>query len=94
MKPPTIPGYTVFWSDDFSGSGSPTPQSWMLETPATNNNNEQQKYTNSTDNAYVSNGQLLIVPLKQNNVWTSARMQCRPHLSMRCRQEDDSCSKD
>ena len=82
--PPTIPGYNITWSDDFSNQGSPNPEKWSLETPATNNNGEQQKYTNSTENAYVDRGQMYIVPVKKDNIWTSARMhgdvdfQCDP----------------
>jgi beta-glucanase (GH16 family) len=88
MKPSSIDGYTLFWSDDFSTPGGPNPSKWTLETPATNNNNEQQKYTSSTANAYVENGSLFIVPVKKDNVWTSARMhnntafKCEPNGKM------------
>lgn len=70
-------GFTIAWSDDFLGAAGTPPLStnWTLETPATNENGEQQKYTTSTQNAYLDgNGNLCIAPVKVNGVWTSARM--------------------
>ena len=80
--PPTIQGYTISWADDFSGTGGPNLSNWAIETPATNNNGEQQKYTASTDNAYLDKGQIYIVPVKKDNVWTSARMHGK--VSFKC----------
>jgi hypothetical protein len=74
MKPPTIEGFTISWSDDFSTPGAPNPKNWTLETPATNNNNEKQRYTSSIENAFLKDGQLFIVPVRKDDVWTSARM--------------------
>lgn len=74
MRPPDIEGYSVFWSDDFSKNGGPDSSKWTLETPTTNHNNEKQKYTASTDNAYINQGQMYIVPVKKDEIWTSARM--------------------
>jgi beta-glucanase (GH16 family) len=88
MKPPTLDGYSLLWSDDFSTSGSPNRSKWTLETPATTNNNEQQIYTSSAENAYAENGTLFIVPVKKDNIWTSARMhnntafKCEPNGRM------------
>ena len=82
MKPPAIDGYNVSWSDEFGTPGSPKAANWTVETPLTNNNGEQQKYTNSSDNAYVKDGKMFIVPLKQNNAWTSARM--HGNVSFQC----------
>lgn len=76
MQPPAMPGFTIAWSDNFAGSAGTPPlsTSWTIETPETNSNGEQQKYTDSTQNAYLSGtGELVIAPV-YNGVWTSARM--------------------
>ncbi|KAJ9617134.1 hypothetical protein H2200_000855 [Cladophialophora chaetospira] len=77
MPAPDLPGFAKVWSDDFDGPASspPNAQNWTLETPPHNYNNEQQVYTNSTDNAFLNgSGQLCIAPRKVNGKWTSARM--------------------
>jgi hypothetical protein len=77
MSAPEIPGFAKVWSDVFDGlaGAHPNPANWTLETPEQNANHEWQKYTTSTDNAFLSgSGQLCIAPQKVNGVWTSARM--------------------
>ena len=78
---PDMSGYTKTWVDDFDGpaGSSPNTANWAIETPLTNNNAEQQKYTNSTQNVYQDgNGQLIIAPVKTaaaaGGTWTSARI--------------------
>ncbi|EXJ76578.1 uncharacterized protein A1O5_01086 [Cladophialophora psammophila CBS 110553] len=91
MKPPEIAGFYVAWCDEFYGpAGSPpSSQNWTLQTPPFNWNHEWQRYTNSTDNAFLDgNGQLVIAPRKVNGQWTSARLHgnhnfgCDPNRKM------------
>jgi len=74
--------YTLVWQDDFENVGTvkatingasayaPNPENWALQTG--NVNGGLQNYTNSIQNAYVQNGQLTIVALKQG--YTSAML--------------------
>ncbi|KAF7921745.1 hypothetical protein BELL_1100g00020 [Botrytis elliptica] len=75
--PPKIPGFTLTWSDSFSGSAGSLASSskWEYETPATNQNNEIQHYTSSPQNANLSGSSTLyITPLYSSGKWTSARI--------------------
>lgn len=77
MSAPEIHGFQKVWADEFAGrAGSPpNSQNWTIETPAHNENNEWQKYTTSTENAYLSgSGELCIAPRKVQGHWTSARL--------------------
>ena len=75
--PTTYPGYTLAWSDEFSGN-EVNASNWTFELG--NNgwgNNELQNYTNSSENAFVSAGNLIIEARLQNgggSNYSSARM--------------------
>ena len=64
--PTTYPGYTLIWSDEFSGT-SIDLNSWNQEIGNNNGwgNNELEYYTNSTKNNFVSNGNLVIEARKE-----------------------------
>src|SRR5436853_5953917 len=62
---PTDKGWTFestpFWSDEFTTDGAPDPAKWGYDIGGGGwGNNELQYYTNSTNNAAVSNGNLVI----------------------------------
>jgi hypothetical protein len=71
------PGYTLVWSDEFNGSSINT-NNWNYETGGNGwGNNELEYYTNSTDNSFVSCGNLVIEARKEamgSNNYTSARL--------------------
>lgn len=77
--PTTYPGYTLAWSDEFSGN-SLNDGFWNYETGNGSGgwgNNELEYYTNSTKNVFVSNGNLIIEARKEatgNFSYTSARL--------------------
>ncbi|HAA22341.1 MAG TPA: glycoside hydrolase, partial [Cytophagales bacterium] len=56
-----IPGYTMVWNDEFSGSGAPDPAKWSHAVVGPGwVNNELQNYTNRTENSRQENGHLII----------------------------------
>lgn len=58
---PTLPGYTLEWSDEFNVDGPPDSAHWnILEWEAGHTNMELQQYTNRTENLRVENGVLVI----------------------------------
>jgi beta-glucanase (GH16 family) len=60
--PTSYPGYTLAWSDEFSGT-SLDLNAWNQEVGNGTGgwgNNELEYYTNSTKNTFVSNGNLII----------------------------------
>lgn len=78
-------GYTLVWSDEFSGTGAVASNLWFHQTqlPAGGSwyNNEQQHYTNRIENSSVANGLLKIVAKKESftnqgftKQYTSARL--------------------
>jgi beta-glucanase (GH16 family) len=78
-------GYTLVWSDEFSGTGPISSDLWFHQTqlPAGGSwyNNEQQHYTNRIENSSVANGFLRIVAKKESftnqsftKQYTSARL--------------------
>lgn len=75
--PDSYPGYTLAWSDEFEGNAINT-NNWSFETGGNGwGNNELENYTNTTQNAFVSQGNLIIEARAQNsasNTYTSARM--------------------
>jgi beta-glucanase (GH16 family) len=74
ITPDVYPGMQLVWSDEFSGS-SVNLNWWTFELGAGGwGNNELQSYTNSADNAFVTDGKLNIVALKNGSSYTSARM--------------------
>jgi beta-glucanase (GH16 family) len=74
---PSIPGFTLAWSDDFNGPAGTAvnANNWLSYTGPVYNN-EIERYTSSTANAQLSgSGQVYIIPLKDNTgAWTSARL--------------------
>lgn len=77
--PASYPGYTLAWSDEFSGS-SLDAAAWNQETGNGTGgwgNNELEYYTSSTKNTFVSNGNLVIEARKEpvgGFQYTSGRM--------------------
>lgn len=77
--PDSYPGYTLVWRDEFSGT-SLDLHNWNQETGNGANgwgNNELEYYTNSTNNTFVSNGNLIIEARKEpinGFQYTSGRM--------------------
>jgi hypothetical protein len=60
--PLSYPGYSLVWDEEFSGT-SINPNEWNFEIGNGSGgwgNNELEYYTNSTNNAFVSNGHLII----------------------------------
>lgn len=65
--PLTYPGYTLIWSDEFSGD-KVDGSAWNFETGNGDNgwgNHELEYYTNSPKNVFVSNGNLIIEARKE-----------------------------
>lgn len=65
--PNTYPGMTLVWSDEFNGNSLNT-NDWNYEIGNGSGgwgNNELEYYTNSTKNAFVSNGNLIIEARKE-----------------------------
>jgi beta-glucanase (GH16 family) len=77
--PTTYPGYTLAWSDEFSGN-KVDETAWNFEIGNGDNgwgNHELEYYTNSPKNVFVSNGNLIIEARKEaisGFNYTSARM--------------------
>lgn len=76
--PNTYPGYALAWSDEFEGN-SISNTNWTFESGNNNGwgNNELENYTNRTQNAFVSQGNLIIEAREesyQGYNYTSARM--------------------
>jgi len=77
--PLTYPGYTLAWSDEFSGNNV-DQNVWNFEIGNGDNgwgNHELEYYTNSPKNVFVSNGNLIIEARKEaisGFNYTSARM--------------------
>ena len=76
-------GKTLVWSDEFNGS-SDTPESskWTYDLGGGGwGNNEDQTYTNTRTNSFVSNGTLKIKAVKSGAEWTSARLKTQGKYS-------------
>ena len=76
--PNNYPGYTLAWSDEFSGNSLST-SNWSFETGNNNGwgNNELEYYTDRTENAFVSAGNLIIEARAESfggRNYTSTRM--------------------
>ncbi|RNG02307.1 glycoside hydrolase family 16 protein [Streptomyces botrytidirepellens] len=85
--PPT-PGWTLQWSDDFTGAANtlPSATNWQIDTgfsypggPGNWGTGEIQRYTDSTSNlALDGSGNLRITPLRDGaGNWTSARIETK-----------------
>lgn len=72
---------TPQWADEFSGSGLPDATKWGYDIGGSGwGNNELQYYTNSVNNAEVSNGKLIITARKEpfdGKNYTSVRLVSR-----------------
>ena len=77
--------WNLIWADEFNTNGSVNQEKWFQQTQLPNGyswyNNELQHYTDEIENAYVSNGTLKIVAIKENYTdqghtkpYTSARL--------------------
>lgn len=69
--------FELVWADEFDVNGPPNPEYWGYDLGTGQNgwgNNEIQAYTSNSQNVRVADGKLIIDALKQNNVWTSARV--------------------
>ncbi|WP_240617206.1 glycoside hydrolase family 16 protein [Nocardioides speluncae] len=83
--PPTPPGWTLQWSDDFNGAAGSRPSGeWIVDLghgypggPANWGTGEIQSYTDSPSNlALDGNGNLRITPRRDGaGNWTSARIE-------------------
>ena len=75
--PLTYPGYTLSWSDEFNGT-TLDATSWNYEIGGSGwGNHELEYYTSSTNNAFLSSGNLVIEARKETigtNNYTSARL--------------------
>ena len=77
--PLTYPGYTLVWSDEFSGNTLDL-SAWNQELGTGSGgwgNNELEYYTNSKKNTFVSSGNLIIEARREdlgNSKYTSGRM--------------------
>ena len=76
--PDGYPGYTLVWKDDFNGN-TVNDANWSFESGNNNGwgNNELEYYTNRIQNAFVSQGNLIIEARRENyqtSQYTSARM--------------------
>lgn len=73
-------GLSLIFSDEFDMNGAPDPAKWGYDIGTGSNgwgNNEQQYYTNRSDNVIVQNGVLKITLKKENysgSAYTSTRM--------------------
>ncbi|MEM9304085.1 MAG: glycoside hydrolase family 16 protein [Pseudomonadota bacterium] len=77
------PGWRIVWADEFDGPKL-DPDKWIRQVePAERFNGEWQRYTDSTDNADVENGVLVIRAIHEGgahapNRYTSARLHTPP----------------
>ncbi|MEP6845232.1 MAG: family 16 glycosylhydrolase [Panacibacter sp.] len=75
--PNSYAGYTLAWADEFTGNAVNTTD-WTFETGGNGwGNNELENYTARTQNAFVSNGNLIIEARTDSyngSLYTSARM--------------------
>lgn len=73
------PEWKLVWADEFDGK-EVNPDNWNYQVePAGRFNDEWQRYTNSTKNAYVENGNLVIKAIHESDKhgmdqYTSARL--------------------
>ncbi|HXY23305.1 MAG TPA: glycoside hydrolase family 16 protein [Candidatus Acidoferrum sp.] len=85
QPPPPVSGWTLVWSDEFSGANgsAPDPTKWTYDTGGKGwGNNELECYTNQPQNVQVQGGYLVITALQQSitcsdgaqNNYTSARI--------------------
>lgn len=77
ITPANYPGYTLVWSDEFSGN-TINQSNWNFETGGSGwGNHELENYTARPQNVFQSNGNLIIEARKEDfggNNYTSARL--------------------
>jgi len=79
-QPPKVYSFdtTVTWSDEFNTDGAPDPAKWQYDTGGGGwGNSELEYYTNTTNNAVITNGVLSITAKKESMSgmnYTSARL--------------------
>ena len=72
--------YELVWEDEFLFNGAPSSSRWSYDLGTGNNgwgNNEEQFYTDRTDNVFIENGILNIIAKRENfsgSQFTSARI--------------------
>ncbi len=84
-SPKYYPGYSLAWSDEFD-SNQINQNNWSFDIGNNNGwgNAELEYYTNSTNNAFVSQGNLIIEARRESNsgfAYTSARMKTQNNKS-------------
>ncbi|CBY01578.1 similar to endo-beta-1,3-glucanase [Plenodomus lingam JN3] len=86
--PPAVPGFSLTWSDEFTGTASslPNPAEWIVDIghsypggPDNWGTGEIQAYTDRPENLKLTgDGNLQITPLRNaNEEWTSARIETK-----------------
>ena len=69
LQPPPATGYTLAWSDEFSGADGSSPDSskWTYDTGGKGwGNKELECYTNRPENALIQGGNLVITAMKES----------------------------
>lgn len=75
--PTSYAGLSLSWSDEFNGTGI-NANTWNYETGGGGwGNNELENYTNTTKNAFITNGGYLVIEARKESdgTYTSARLQ-------------------
>ena len=91
QQPPPS-GWTLTWSDEFSGANGSTPDAtkWVLESGGNGwGNNELEYYTSRAQNAFEQDGNLVITVVKETftgpdgvtRAYTSARLKTATHFT-------------
>lgn len=86
---PTPTGYTLVWSDEFSGANGSAPDStkWVHDIGGNGwGNNELEYYTSRTQNAQLQNGNLVITA--QRETYTGAEGTTRDYTSARLKTQN------
>lgn len=78
-------GWRLVWQDDFSVNGCPNPDIWTQQLGAGGwGNKERQCYTDSLENAFVRDSELILRALGSRETgYTSARLTTFGHASWR-----------
>ncbi|MGN6603837.1 MAG: family 16 glycosylhydrolase [Ginsengibacter sp.] len=77
--PANYAGMSLIWNDEFNGSAV-NNDNWNFETGGGGwGNNELENYTNSTKNAFITNGGYLVIEARKEDdgTYTSARLQTK-----------------
>lgn len=89
IKPEPVKKWTLYWQDEFKGTnGSGANESkWVHEVGGEGwGNNEEQYYTQGTNNCYIQDDNLVIEAKKENmnnNKYTSARITTKGKLDLK-----------